>query len=436
MQQPLTLLELNNLIKSTLENHLEAQYWVVAEIGEMKVAAQGHAYLELVEKSNNQVKAKIRANIWQYTFRTVAGNFERITGTQIKAGMKILVSVTVTFHELYGISLQVKDVDPNFTLGERARIRQEIIVRLTQEGLMQTNKRFALPIVPQKIAVISSGTAAGYGDFINQLDENRYAYQIDYQLFPASMQGEAAAKSIIDALKQISESKSEYDLVVIIRGGGAQMDLDCFDDYELAVMIAKYPLPVLTGIGHERDETIADLVAHTKVKTPTAAAEFIISGFMNFEDRLLTLLKNIEKQTIQALKWEDRNLLDFENSIKRLAAIRLQSQSTFLMNKETQLKTNVLNKLRLENHELDKNLKLLEKVSKNKLQSELKLLEALSKNIINLDPNSIFAKGYTKSEVNGLPLHQVNVTKGEVLTTFTSNKKIESIINKIEDYGK
>ncbi|MCH7409414.1 exodeoxyribonuclease VII large subunit [Belliella sp. DSM 111904] len=436
MQQPVTLLELNNLIKLTLENQLAPQYWVIAEIGEMKVAAQGHAYLELVEKNNNQVKAKIRANIWQYTFRTIAGKFEQITGSPLKAGMKILALVTVTFHELYGISLQVKDVDVNFTLGERARLRQEIILRLTQEGLLQTNKRFALPTVPQRIAVISSATAAGYGDFVNQLESNRFGYHINQVLFPASMQGDAAAKSIIEALKQIENSTIKYELVVLIRGGGAQMDLDCFDDYDLAVTIAKFTIPVITGIGHERDETIADLVAHTKVKTPTAAAEFILSGFLNFEDNILNLLKTVEKHTTQVLKWEDRNLSDHEATIKRLAALRIQKETTYLTNKESQIKSSALNKLRLGSLEIERHLNALEKTSKNKIQSEHKYIDVLGKTINNLDPKSIFAKGYTKTELKGQPLHQMDVKAGDKIITFTASNKIESTVINIEKNGK
>ncbi|GAB2607432.1 exodeoxyribonuclease VII large subunit [Belliella aquatica] len=438
MQQAISLLELNQIIRDSLENNLSPSYWVIAEIGELKLAAAGHAYLELVEKNGNQVKAKIRANIWQYSFRTIAGRFQAITGKELRAGMKVLALATVTFHELYGISLTIKDIDPNYTLGERARIRQEIIDRLRHEGMMELNKRFELPSVPQRIAVISSQTAAGYGDFVQQLQSNRYGYQVHFKLYPATLQGSEAAKTMIRALEQIEEDAQEigYDMVIIIRGGGAQMDLDCFDDYDLALAIAKFPIPILTGIGHERDETIADLVAHTKVKTPTAAAEFILSGFLGFEEELLTFLKQIERQVSQKLLWEDRNLRDYTSKLKHISLQKINWEKQSFTTKENQIQNLAFNKVKMQCFQLEKLSEIIKKDFKGSIQKENQNLDSLEKAIKNLDPISIFEKGYSRSEIDGKPIHSTGIREGMEMVTITKSKKIKSTIQEIEDYGK
>ncbi|MCH7398120.1 exodeoxyribonuclease VII large subunit [Belliella sp. DSM 107340] len=438
MQQAISLLDLNNIIRDSLENNLSPSYWVVAEIGELKLAPQGHAYLELVEKNGNQVKAKIRANVWQYTFRTVSGKFKATTGQDVRAGMKILALATVTFHELYGISLNIKDIDPNFTLGERARIRQEIIDRLTAEGMMALNKRFDLPSVPQRVAVISSQSAAGYGDFVQQLQSNRYGYQVHFKLFQAILQGTEAAKTMIKALEQIEEESQDigFDMVVIIRGGGAQMDLDCFDDFHLAMSIAKYPIPVITGIGHERDETIADLVAHTKVKTPTAAAEFILSGFMGFEENLLTNLKKIERNVSQRLVWEERRLTESQSRIKNANSIRINRSFELLEQKKKTILQFSSNTLKMEVFKVENFEATIKKDFKTKLQSAANNLSSLEKSIQNLNPLSFLKKGYTRSEIDGKPIHQSELKEGMEMVTFSHIQKIKSTITKIEENGK
>jgi exodeoxyribonuclease VII large subunit len=438
MQQAISLLELNQVIKDSLETNLSPNYWVIAEIGELKLAAAGHAYLELVEKSGNHVKAKIRANIWQYSFGTISGRFQVMTGKELRAGMKILALATVVFHELYGISLTIKDIDPNYTLGERARIRQEIIDKLRHEGMMDLNKRFKLPTVPQHIAVISSQTAAGYEDFVQQLQTNRYAYQVHFKLYPATLQGSEASKTMIRALEQVEKDTQsvKYDMVVIIRGGGAQMDLDCFDDYDLALAIAKSPIPILTGIGHERDETIADLVAHTKVKTPTAAAEFILFGFLSFEEELLTFLKQIEKQVTQKLLWEDRNLSDLTSKLKNISSQKINLEKQSIAAKKNQIQNVAFNNLKMYRFQIEKLFEMLQKDFKSSMQKEHQNLEALEKTIKNLDPVSIFEKGYSRSEIGGKSIQSIKIKEGMEMVTVTKNKKIKSTIQEIEEYGK
>ncbi|MEP0711155.1 MAG: exodeoxyribonuclease VII large subunit, partial [Algoriphagus sp.] len=247
MQNPRSISELNRLIQQALETELDPVIWVIGEIADFRQAPQGHAYFELVEKQGNTVQAKIKANLWSFAYRSVAARFESITGSSIKNGMKVLAQVAVNFHPVYGLSINVKDIDPSFSLGERARIRQETIDRLTTEGIIRLNARHLLPAVIQKIGIISSPTAAGYGDFVNQLENNAYGYQVYHKLYPSVMQGNEAVTSLIRSLEQVEATKDELGIeaVVMIRGGGAQLDLDCFDDYRLASKIANFPLPIL-----------------------------------------------------------------------------------------------------------------------------------------------------------------------------------------------
>jgi exodeoxyribonuclease VII large subunit len=300
-----TLSELNTAIKATIELAFPESVWVVAEISEIRCNSKGHCYLELGEREEEETIAQIRANIWAYTFRSIAAKFERVTGESLKQGMKVLLQVNVTFHEVYGLSLNIKDIDPTYSLGEMARKKREIIDWLTKEGLITLNKQIHLPLVPQRIAVISSRTAAGYGDFINHIDDNPYGYKIFHTLYHSSMQGQEAEASIISALRKIKEHRDLYDAVVIIRGGGSQIDLSCFDTYGLAVEVAHFPLPVITGIGHERDDTIVDIAAHTKLKTPTAAAEFLLSGMGSFEERLLNAQRTFIHLIEESMKEEN-----------------------------------------------------------------------------------------------------------------------------------
>ena len=272
----LTLYELNNLVRQTLELTLDEEYWIRAEISELHV--NRHCYMEFVQKDSrgNGIVAKARARVWANRWLLLKPMFEQTTGQTLSAGMQVLVRVQVTFHELYGYSLNVTDIDPTYTLGNIAKRRQEILRQLREEGVDTMNKELPLPRLLQRIAVISSATAAGYGDFCHQLHSNQRGLAFKTELFQATMQGNDVEKSVIAALNRIAARMDEWDVVVIIRGGGATSDLSGFDSLELAENVAQFPLPIITGIGHERDDTVLDLISHIRVKTPTAAAELLI----------------------------------------------------------------------------------------------------------------------------------------------------------------
>ncbi|WP_340152454.1 exodeoxyribonuclease VII large subunit [uncultured Marivirga sp.] len=411
--QHISLTDLNLLIKDTLNTQLEPSYWVVAEIGELREARNGHCYLEFVEKDeeSNQLLSKSRATIWSYSYRSISAWFQSITGESLKAGMTVLANVQIQFHEVYGLSLNVKDIDPNFTLGERARKKQEIIARLKEDGIFEMNKSHALPIVPQRIAIISAESAAGYGDFMNQIGNNDYGYQLRSQLFVATMQGDKAAQTIISALHQIHQQMEDFDAVILIRGGGAQVDLDCFDDYELAAHIAQFPLPVFTGIGHERDETICDLVAHSKLKTPTAVAEFLIRGMRIYEEKINFATQNILAYLNQKVDLEQHKLNDRRHSLRYALRKHFNKAENQLARHEQKLQYGV----------------------RKNFQNSRQKLEIYEKTLELINPETVFKKGYSYTSLNGKSIMGQKLKKGDELKTITAKQEVKS---RVESVGK
>uniref|UniRef100_UPI00404837EC exodeoxyribonuclease VII large subunit n=2 Tax=Roseivirga sp. TaxID=1964215 RepID=UPI00404837EC len=427
----LSLFELTSLIKTELEKNLEPSYWVIAEISDLKVNAKGHCYMELVEKEGNFVSAKIRANIWAYTYRNLSGWFEAITHTALRPGIKILLNVTVQYHELYGMSLNVKDIDPNFTLGERARRRQEIIQRLKDEGIFDMNRELPLPLVPQRIAIISSETAAGYGDFMSQITDNGRHFNFKTHLFPSLMQGEQAPKEIIAALLSINKQVSDFDLVVIIRGGGSQIDLECFDDYELTSHIAQFPIPIITGIGHERDETISDLVSNTRLKTPTAVAEFLISGLERFNERLNEMAYRLEKSGQQQLQYAQYAIINIVHELQNATKKLVHNAEKEIDQKGLILKYSIHDFFRSEKRKVDNFETPLHKAKNQRLIEADKRLANLEKQLGLLHPNAVLKRGYTMTLLNGKMIPPNTEFKGgEEIETLTAQQKIVSIVKK------
>ncbi|MEN2284425.1 exodeoxyribonuclease VII large subunit [Algoriphagus sp. SE2] len=435
MHNARSISELNQLIQQVIDSELDPVYWVIGEISDFRLSPQGHAYFEIVEKVGNKIEAKLRANLWQFTYRAIASKFESVTGTGLKNGMKILAQVAINFHPLYGLSINIKDIDPSFSLGERARIKQETIDRLTREGMIGLNRSHDLPAVVQKIGIISSATAAGYGDFINQLDSNPGGYKIYHKLFPSLMQGNEAAANIIRAIEIAENAKEELGLeaLVIIRGGGAQIDLDCFDEYTLALKIATCSLPIFTGIGHERDETIADLVSHSRLKTPTAVAEFILASFREFDETLGLNLRRLDRSTRIQLQEQYTLLQNFSLKIQSQTSHSISSENERLSGNLNRIKTAVRNQLQIESMTLSNLEKSLKNLVQHQLVIESDLLESLSKNLAQLDPKSILARGYTKTEVKGIPVHLAKINLGDEMITHTSSIKISSKITQIEE---
>lgn len=332
-QAPLSLYALHQQIREELEMAFPDSYWVVAEVAQVNVdRRKGHCYLTLVDKGDDsrQMLAQARATIWGSRYQMLGRYFEEKTGQPLKAGLKVLLQASVRFHELYGLSLDVSNIDPNYTIGDLARQRQETLKRLEAEGLLEANKALELPLVPQRLAIISSATAAGYQDFVHQLENNSYGYTFETTLFPATVQGNDAPNSVAQAFAQISRDSKNFDAIVLIRGGGSQTDLSCFDDYKIAAAIGKSPLPVLTGIGHERDESIADLVANTRLKTPTAVAGFLIERFREAEGMAEDLFDSIRMFAAQQLKLTDDKLERIRLRLNNTTKQKLQTRKDSL----------------------------------------------------------------------------------------------------------
>ncbi len=358
MKDRFSLSELNGEVKKVLSANFNAPVWVIGEISEINVHSNGHCYLTLIEKgeSEDRIVAQARATIWSYTFRMLRPFFETTTGQQLTDGIKVLLQVSVEFHELYGFSLNVRNIDPTYTLGDQARKRREIIKRLTDEGVITMNKELELPLVPQKIAIISSPTAAGYEDFMEQLTKNSEGIHFYTHLFPAIMQGNQAEQSIVDALDRIYPYENFFDVVVIIRGGGSQVDLSCFDNYKVAYHVTQFPLPVLTGIGHEKDDSIVDLVAHTRLKTPTAVAEFIIEGASAFEERINLLQQEAIELVENRMEGENSRLEDLTGEIVTLVRSLLGNEKNELMELTWKFQQEIKLTLQGKEHQLAKKL--------------------------------------------------------------------------------
>lgn len=311
MGEKITLYELQERIKKGIEEAVPGYIWITAEISDVNNNVSGHCYLDLVDykESERGISAKARGMIWANTYRVLRPYFETTAGTPLKAGMKVLIKVQVQYSIVYGLGLTILDIDPTFTVGGLELIRIQTIKKLQEEGSLDLNSKLQLPLLPRRLAIISSQTAAGYRDFINHLHKNEFGYHFNTQLFQAQMQGDEAPISIINALDQIHTKVNQFDAVIIIRGGGAVTDMVCFDDYDLCSNIAQFPLPIITGIGHDHDYHIADMVAHTYLKTPTAVANFILDLFIQEDMHLSSILQRLT-YALGAKKINETNYLD------------------------------------------------------------------------------------------------------------------------------
>ena len=407
--EAITLLELNGRVKSTLQFEMPDAYWVQAEISSISPSGQGHCYLELVQKdaTGRNFLAKAKANIWRGTWLKLKPYFEAQTGETLKVGMKVLLQVTVTFHEVYGYSLVVQDIDPTYTMGDMARRRKEILEQLEKDGVIGLNRELEIPALPNRIAVISSATAAGWGDFRDQLANNIYGFQFYVKLFPALMQGDDVERSVISALNAVAMRRDDFDVVIIIRGGGAVSELSCFDSYNLAFNIANFPLPVITGIGHERDDTVADVVAHTKVKTPTAAAEFIINKVFDSASDLENLTRRMSDSISERMNAEKVRIERLSQKLPSLFAVLKTRQEQILETIWIRSVNGVRNILIAQTHKL----------------------EIVDKTLAAADPAVILKRGYSLTRAGGRVVKCASdLKKGDRLTTVFSDGSVESEI--------
>lgn len=402
-----SLLELNRQVREAIEDALPMEYWVEAELSECR-ESRGHCYMELIQKDEQTATpiAKASAKCWANKWLTIRPYFERTTGQQLHAGMKVLLQVYPQFHEAYGFSWIVTDIDPTYTLGDMARKRQEIIQKLKAEGVFDLQKELQLPVFCQHIAVISSQTAAGYGDFCKQLADNPYGFKFKTQLFPAIMQGEGVEQSIISALEQIYDMP--FDCVVIIRGGGATSDMSGFDTLTLAENVANFPIPIITGIGHERDESVLDMVSHTRVKTPTAAAALLIDhlkGVLETIEGAQSVISHYAQQKLSAINYQ---LSTISEAIPRLFSIVKARQEA----------------------KIDALYTRLPMLIERRLTSESHRLQLIDEKLKALDPTLLLARGYSITLHNGKAVKDASqLPPGTEIETRLAKGTVHSTVN-------
>mgnify|MGYP002522988466 CR=1 FL=1 len=408
-ERHITLFELNRLVREAIEDALPMEYWVEAELSECR-ESRGHCYMELIQKDEQTATpiAKASAKCWANKWLTIRPYFERTTGQQLHAGMKVLLQVYPQFHEAYGFSWIVTDIDPTYTLGDMARKRQEIIQKLKAEGVFDLQKELQLPVFCQRIAVISSQTAAGYGDFCNQLADNPYGFKFETQLFPAIMQGEGVEQSIISALEQIYDMP--FDCVVIIRGGGATSDMSGFDTLALAENVANFPIPIITGIGHERDESILDMISHTRVKTPTAAAALLIDHLKGVLETIEGAQSMITHYVQQKLSIANSQLSIISEAIPRLFSIVKPRQEA----------------------KIDALYTRLPMLIERRFTSERHRLQLMDEKLKALDPTLLLARGYSITMHNRRAVKDASqLPPGAEIETRLAKGTIHSVIKSV-----
>lgn len=446
----LSLSQLSSIIKDIVNISLSQPIWVRGEISELRENRNGNCYLELIEKDSlsDKILAKFRAIIWDRTYRMLKPYFEQTTQSELKAGINVLVMVKVEYSDVYGISLYIMDIDPTYTVGNMEMRRAMVIQQLTADGVFEMNKELDFPLVPQRIAVISSETAAGYEDFCNQLNQNEWGFKFSVKLFKAYMQGDMAESSIIEAMEKIPLNK--FDVLVITRGGGSRSELSCFDSYNLTNNVCQFPLPVIAAIGHERDTSVVDLVAHTSVKTPTAAAAFIIERVAQYWRNMQAMFEQVienaqykleqEFQFIEQsaktvlgvgniLNLKKQQLMHLTEKVQWSAKNSVKEQNQHLTSLHLHFKILSRNALQRQQKRLDNIAKDFFYHSKSVLKFSLQSVSHIEKVIDAYNPKHVLKKGYSITLKNGKIVKSIhNIKSGEEITTILKDGKLSSIV--------
>ena len=444
----------SEIANSIRTNPVLQSRWVIAELSDVSERG-GHCYMELVEKDDRGVTiARLRGTIWANNFAyKIKPKFEQITGQKFKSGLKVMLFGSASFHEQYGLSFNITDVDPSFTIGDMERIRREIIETLTREGVVNCNKMLQMPRVPQRIAIISAKGAAGYGDFMNQLQSNPVGFKFYTHLFEATMQGETTSNSVIKALNDIEMTIDLWDCVVIIRGGGATSDLNGFDNLELARRVATFALPVVVGIGHERDRTVLDDIANVRVKTPTAAAEWLIMCAQQTLDQALALANQVARYVKDRTSGASKQLSHIEGTIPIIAKQQIIKSKSNLAAIASALPYMTKNKILSANRTIDALARDVQHSAIGKISAAQTYLKTMSDAIVNATPKAIanqdkrlkalenivealspqktLRRGFSLTKVNGKTVKSVDqLADNDVITTYLANGEITSVVNK------
>lgn len=433
METALTLYELNNLVSEVISSVMPDEYWVEAEISELRVV-RGNCYMELVQKAEDTRTpvARASAKCWRTYWILVQSSFERVTGRQLCPGMKVMMRVHADFHEAYGFSWIVTDINAEYTLGDIARRRREIIARLKEEGVFDLQKELIIPLFAQRVAVISSDNAAGYDDFCNQLQNNEKGLAFSVKLYPAVMQGESTEDSVIEALDRIYKDEDKFDVVVIIRGGGATSDLSGFDTLSLAENVANFPLPIIVGIGHNRDESVLDLVANMSVKTPTAAAAFLIDRLAAVAARVDAAATSLSKYVTNRIEQEKSRIKYLSTVLPSLYAAVKSRENMRISRMSDSLYVAVRQIVASEKARLDLMPQRLSGAWRQAVTGESHRLQMLEQRVAASDPKRMLARGYTLTLHDGRAVTDLSsLKKGDMLTTLFAGGEVVSEVNKI-----
>ena len=425
----LSLGELCRMIQSTVASNMALQnVWVVGETSDLRMSG-GHCYLELLEKdARGGIVARVRANIWASLWPRLSEYFRQQTGSPLASGMKVLVRVSASYHPAYGVSLTVSSIDPGYTMGDAVRRRNEILARLKAEGLLDLNRTVEWPRPALKVAVVSAAGAAGYGDFINQLYGNQRHIHFEVKLFPAVLQGERTSPSVIAALEAIASDPEGWDCVVLIRGGGATSDLAAFDDYDLACHIANFPMPVIVGIGHERDITVLDYVANMRVKTPTAAAEWLIGRATAELDMLERMAGDIYRCVSERISGNRQQLSYLSAYIPGLVNSVLSRQKAALDRASISVASSGPRMIMPARVHVDNLAAMLSKGIQTRLESARNTLDARAGLIEALSPQRVLARGFSLTRtVDGRTVTDAeSLSAGDEIVTLLSRGSVRS----------
>lgn len=407
-----TLLGLTKAIEGIISKYAAKQIWVKAEIVKLNFFSQsGHCYPDLVEKRDGKVVAEIRGNIWNSHFNKINKKFQSVLNESLSDNMTVICLASIKYHPVYGLSLNITDMDPNYTLGELAREKAETIKKLTDEKIIALNKQKELPLLPKNIAVISVETSKGYLDFVNVIENNSWGYNFHYKLFPAILQGAKSVSTITKQLKHIKDHTDIFDALVIIRGGGGEIGLSSYDNYRLAKAIAMYPIPVLTGIGHATNQTVTEMVSHESFITPTKMAEFLIQKFHNFA-------AEIDKNSRTIVESVNDILLKQKSGLKETARLFKTLSAQFILN---------------EKNKWDDIQKYLSLYSRQKMENEKSVLTNLESKIRILSPQNILKRGYSITRLDGKAVENVKqLNPGSEIESYFVDGKVSSVVNKIK----
>ncbi|MGB0391529.1 MAG: exodeoxyribonuclease VII large subunit [Salibacteraceae bacterium] len=431
-----TLLQLSQSIERFIKSTFNSTYWVSAEISKLNFYPKsGHCYPELVEKANGKIVAEIRSTIWSSTYQRLAHKFKSETGEELREGMKILFFIQVKYSPTHGISLNIVDIDPSYTLGEIAKEKKQTIKKLKDQNLFEANKQVPFPYFPQRIAIVSVISSKGYQDFLETMKAKASHINYFQELFPAILQGDNAVSSITEQLELIEKRSANFDIVLIIRGGGGDVGLNCYNNFQMASKVASFPIPVITGIGHSTNETVVEMVSHTNKITPTAVADSLVEIYRRLELQLNQSFELLTNVLDSKIKPQKQQLLNYIHFLKSFSSKPISGERILLNKVQNRIWGASKELIQFERNKIDSEIKdKLTYKCKEQLQKSFNDIDVFTTKLKMLDPKNVLKRGFSITSVNGKIVTDTrNLKIGQVLTTQLQNGIIASEIKEINN---